>query len=722
MNMQLASVSVLALSMATPALAQAQPADPALASKTVAATADPSGGADVTTTEQPTPAQGAVRQHTDQDQVVVVTGVRRRAQDVLGGVSVLDEAELNRAVRPSIGETLANLPGVSATSFGPKASSPVLRGLQGERIRVLTDGIGTLDMSTLGPDHEVAINPITAQRIEVLRGPAALLFGSAAIGGVVNVIDARIPRTEPTGPIGFDGFASYGTAAKERAINGSVNLPVFRHLILHADGNYDKTDDLKIGGHVLSPQLRQEALDSGDPEIAALADLKGTLPHSRSRTTEGALGLAYVDGGLNLGVSVTRHTSRYQIPIRYELEPGAEPEMPTLTPRQTRYDARAEIPLGGFFNQIRARAGYSRYQHDELEADGSVGSHFQSHGGEGRFELVQANHGGWSGTTGIQYLNRNALIIGEEVYLPFSRQKQSGLFTLQTYVAGPFRFEVGGRIEVSRLTARANEQIGTPDRSDKFTALSGSLGGQYELTPGWRLGVSLSHSERAPFVNELFAQGPHGGDEIFEQGDPGLGLEKSNSAELSLHGTTGPVHLTGNLYYSRFSNFVFQSPTGDTEEESGLPIYVFLAGKANYYGFELQADTTLGTFGGIHWGTEAQADYVRATVKDYGPAPLIPPLRLGGALTGSSGPFDGRLEVQRAFSHDRIAPNETTTAGYTMVNASLDWHPLVSNPGLTLSLSGNNLFDVEARRSTSILKDYAPLAGRDIRLSLRVNI
>jgi iron complex outermembrane receptor protein len=709
--------------LSTAATAAVLPYSPALAQQIApgssVASAEGTSGAGAESDAAPPVSGSASDAHKDQDQAIVVTGVRRRAEDILGGVSVLDEAELNRSIKPSIGETLAKLPGVSATSFGPKASAPVLRGLQGDRIRVLTDGIGTLDMSSLGPDHEVTINPITAQRIEVLRGPASLLFGSGAIGGVVNVIDARIPRHVPPNIVGLDAIALYGTAANERNVNGSLNVPIGRHFILHADGNYTKTGNLDIAGHLLSKELREKAIASGDPDIAALADLKGTLPHSRTRTTEGALGVAYVDGDLNVGVSVARHTARYQVPIRYCFERGCEFEEPTLIPHQTRYDARAEIPIGGFFSQFKARAGYSTYWHNELEADGAIGSHFTSKGGEGRLELVQSEKSGWGGTSGFQYLNRNAEIIGEEVFLPKSRQKQTGFFTLQTYVSGPLRIEGGARVELSHLTAKANAQIATTDESDRFTAISGSLGGQYEISPGWRAGLSLSHSERAPFVNELFANGPHGGDETFERGDPNLSKEKSNSIEFSLHHTNGPAHLTGNLYYSHFSNFIFQNFTGEVVDD--LPVFQFFQGKANYYGFELQGDAKLGRVAGIDWGAEFQGDAVHASVKNFGPAPLIPPFRLLGALTGSSGQFDGRVEVERAFAHNRTAPNETDTPGYTMVNASLDYHPFAANPQLTLSLVGNNLFDVDARRSTSILKDYAPLAGRDIRLSARVN-
>src|SRR5262245_51233977 len=242
------SVSLLALAVALiPA--------PLMAQSTLTDTSSEAAGGSASTAE---PATGrAADAHPEHEQDLVATGVRRKENDVLGGVSVLDAADLTREVRPSIGETLAKQPGVSATSFGPTASAPVLRGLSGDRVRVLTDGIGTLDLSSSGPDHAIAINPITAERIEVLRGPSALLFGSSAIGGVVNVIDTRIPRHEPDGPVSADALLSYGSAAEERSVNGAVDVPIAGHVILHADGNWSKSDDLETGGHILSKDLRE---------------------------------------------------------------------------------------------------------------------------------------------------------------------------------------------------------------------------------------------------------------------------------------------------------------------------------------------------------------------------------------------------------------------------------------------------------------------------------
>ena len=667
----------------------------------------------------PAPKEGSAEDaHHDHNDEVIITGVRRKAADVLGGISVLDSADLTREVRVSIGETLARQPGVSATSFGPAASAPVLRGLSGDRVRVLTDGIGSLDLSSSGPDHAIAINPVTAERIEVLRGPAALLFGSSAIGGVVNVIDTRIPRHLPENKVGVDALVSYGSAANERLANAAIDLPVGAHFVVHVDGNWQKSDDLRTGGRILSKDLREQALASPDPEIQALADLKGELPNSRAGSKEGAIGFAYVDGGLNIGASVTRHLADYQVPIRYSLDPGAEVEAPTIEQEQTRYDFRADIPLTGFLSHIRARGGYADYHHDELEDNGEIGSSFFSKGSEGRLEVVQSEKNGWGGTSGVQYLERTARIEGEEKFLPDSRQRQTGIFTLQTLVSGPFRFEGGARIENSRLTADEDEQLATPARKRKFTTWSASLGGQYEFSPGWRAGLTLSRSARAPSIDELFSNGPHGASQSFEIGNPDLDPERSLSVEATLRRQAGPVTLTANAYYSHFSNFIFQSPVNLFVED--LPVFEYRQGKANYFGFEAQAQAKFGQALGIKWSGEIQADAVRATVKNYGPAPFIPPLRILAALEGNRGPFDGRLEVEHAFDHDRTAPVETDTPGYTLVNASVDWHPFSANPELSLSLAANNLFDVEARRSTSVLKDYAPIAGRDIRLTARL--
>jgi iron complex outermembrane receptor protein len=672
----------------------------------------------------PTPGD-ASRAHPDEDQAIVVTGVKRSAGDVLGGVSVVDLEQLTHDVRPSIGETLKDQPGVTTSSFGPVASRPILRGLQGERVRILVDGIGSLDLSSSDPDHAVAINPLTAQRIEVLRGPSALLFGSSAIGGVVNVIDTRIPRSMPDNPVRLGGLVNYATAANERSANLSVDVPIGGHWVAHADGAYSKFDDLHIGGHVLADALRAQAQASADPEIRALADLEGKLPNTGGRIDDVAGGLAYVDGDLNVGLSYSHHDFRYGVPIRFSLDPNVEAEAPTIDGNQDRGDLRVNIPIRGFFKIFEFRGGMAKYHHDELTPQGEVDSSFFTDGRELRANVVQNERGGWAGTTGVQYLDTDVRIRGEEKYLPDSRNRQLGIFTLQSLVRGPIRFEGGLRVESSRLRAAQDEQIGENGGpigataiARSFTSISASLGANYEFIHGWRAGLSLSHSERAPAIDELFSNGPHGGSQQFLIGNPGLGKERSNAVELSVHRATGPVHVQGSVYYSRFSSFIFQAPTDEIED--GLPLYEYRQAQASYYGFEAQADARFGKALGIEWGGELVTDAVRATIRNFGPAPQIPPFRVLGALTGSRGQVDGRLEVERVSAQHRTAPNETATRGYTLVNAAFDYHPFAANPELTLSLQANNLFDVTARRHSSVLKDYAPLSGRDIRLSARV--
>ena len=667
-------------------------------------------------TEAPAPSVPAptTRDSRAHNEAIVVTGVRRKTEDVLGGVSVLGGQELLSAIRPSIGDTLTRLPGVSASSFGPTASRPILRGLGGDRIRVLTDGIGSFDVSASSADHAVAINPLTADRIEVLRGPAALPFGSSAIGGVVNVVDSRIPRRaeEPFHAVALLGYA---TAADERSAALALSVPVFGNFVLHGDASLSRSDDLRTGGYLLSDDLRDQARASPFAEIRGLADLKGRLPNTKAESADFAGGVAYVDGPLNIGVSVTRHTALYGVPIRFSLDPSVEAEAPRIDVEQTRYDARAEVPLAGAFSQLRFRAGAARYHHDELAPDGAIGSSFFARGGEARLDLIQTERSGWEGTTGIQGVTKRVFIIGEEKFLPESRQQQSGIFTLQSLKRGPLRIEAGMRFERSKLRAEADPDIGNPALKRSFNALSLSAGATHDLGGGWKAGINIARSVRAPSVEELFSDGPHAGTQAFEVGDPDLKTEQSVGIEASIKRSAGPVRLTATAYYNRFSNFIYQAATGDIEDD--LPVFAYAQGRANYYGFEVEAQANLGTALGVQWETELVADATRATIKGFGPAPQIPPLRLLGALTGSRGKVDGRFEVEQVFAQRRNAQLETETPGFTVLNLGVDWHPLDERPELTLGLNANNIFDVVARRHASLLKDYAPLAGRDIRLT-----
>jgi len=652
------------------------------------------------------------------EQEIVITGFVRNRADILSGTSVVTGEELARDLRPTIGDTLARQAGVSATSFGPSASRPVLRGFQGDRIRILTDGIGGLDVSNTSVDHAVAINPLTAERVEVLRGPSVLLFGSSAIGGVVNVVDSRIPRRIPEEPVHLEGLLTYGTAARERSANAGIDVPLGGGFVFHVDGNYTRTSDLRIGGFVLTPELRAQAAASPDPEIQELAELRGRLPNSASETSEFAAGLAWVDGQNNVGLSVARYDSRYGIPVRYSLDPAIEAEGPTLDLRQTRIDGRAEIDAGdGFIDLVRFRGGYSDYRHFEVEDTGEIATTFLNEGVEARLEAVQTTRGGWGGGFGVQFLNRDFTVDGEEKFLPAHTTRQIGLFALQTFDLGTLRFEGGLRYEHSRLRAEADADLGNPALRRSFSTFSGSVGGSVALAPRVRFGINLSHSQRAPSAEELFANGPHAGTQAFEIGNPDFARERSWGAEATLRASGNGYSLSAAIFHSWFDNYIYQQPTGAIQDD--LPVFQYDQADARYFGVEVEGSVRLARMGPVTINLDGVADYVRATVDGIGPAPRIPPLRLLAGLEAQSSVIDGRIEVERVTGQSRVAAFETATPGHTMVNASLSIHPFGDGNSSSITLSANNIFDVTARRHASVLKDYAPLAGRDIRITAR---
>ena len=667
----------------------------------------------------------------DSSEIIVTAPVHRDRMDVLSGASVLTGAQLTTALRPTIGETLEHTPGVSATSFGPNASRPVLRGLQGERVRVLTDGIGSVDVSNTSVDHAVVINPLLAERVEVLRGPVALLYGSAAIGGVVNVIDKRIPRAIPDEPIHIDAIASYGSAANERSAGIAADMPIGGGFVAHVDGSYLKTGDLRIGGHALTRQGRTDALASAqlppDPEaeepvdFAANAAISGTLPNSASKTWVAGAGLSYIDGDSHYGLSYSHYDSLYGVPIRLATLPGQEQEAPRIDIVQNRLDARAEIATGGtVIETIRARLAYAQYRHFELEPDGAIGTAFHNHGYEGRVELVQANHGAWHGASGMQFLSRDFAVAGDEAFLPRNSTEQIGVFTLQQLDYGQVKIESGLRYEKTWLSSHPFDdqpQFFSGGRS--FDAMSASLGASYGLTPNWRICANLLRTERAPSAEELFANGPHAGTEAFEIGDPDFRKEKSWGIEAVVHGKGPGFTIDASVYHNWFDNFVYDSPDGTLED--GLPVFRNFQAKARYYGAEIEGKLDLATVGAFAVKADALADYVHAEIVGAGPAPRIPPLRLLGGLSAESDRVDGRVEVEWTDKARRLAAFETPTSGFTMVNASVNFRPLASQPGTSIVLSANNIFDVTARRHASYLKDFAPLAGRDIRVTARVS-
>ncbi|WP_085811189.1 TonB-dependent receptor domain-containing protein [Sphingomonas sp. TZW2008] len=675
--------------------------------------------------------------------IIITAPVRQSERDVLQGTSVLDGEKLDRELRPTIGETLARLPGVSATSFGPGASRPVLRGFQGDRVRVLTDGIGSFDAANSSVDHAVVIDPLLADRVEVLRGPVALLYGSSAVGGVVNVLDARIPRTVPAEGYRLNAIAGYGSAADQRNVAGSADVAVGPQFVVNVNGSYLKADDLRIGGRVLSRRAREAALAAGveagdqagveEPiDYVGPTRLRGRLPNSAIETWNAGIGGALITDGGSLGVAYSHYDSLYGIPLRYATTVGQEVEAPRIDVAQDRVDLRGEVKTGGgFLDAIRLRLGHADYRHYELEPDGEIGTTFLNKGTEGRLELVQTDKGGWSGASGVQYLDRKLRAIGEEAFLPPAETEQFGVFTLQQLTLGRFRAEGGARYERTGLDSRppfGDDRY--PRAKKRVDAFSGSLGASYAIGEETRIGLNASRTERAPSAEELFSNGNHAGTQSYELGNPNFRTEKSWGLEATFHAHSDRFSLDASAYHNWFDDFIYESqvPQGVCEAAAGpdadeiLPCFAYSQSKARYWGFEVDASARLATIGGYAISADVVGDYVRATITGTGPAPRIPPLRLLGGIEAQGDRATGRVEVERVFKQDRIAAFETPTDGFTMVNASLSFRPFADNPRTAILVSANNLFDVDARRHASVLKDFAPLAGRDIRVSLRLAI
>jgi iron complex outermembrane receptor protein len=692
------------LSLSTPALAQEAPSAP----------------------EQPQPDD-------DDDfhgEPIYVTAGGLQRLDMLAGTSVMEGEELQRNLDGQIGEVLTRIPGVSATSFSPGASRPVLRGFQGDRVRVLVDGIGAIDASNTSADHAVTIDPLTADRIEVLRGPAVLLYGSSAIGGAVNVIDKRIPLRVPDERAHIDATVAADTAYDLREGGASIDVPLAATLAFHVDGSWRQTNDVEIAGYVLAEPLRQELLVDAAEEIEEghadeaeelidAANQRGVLPSSATETYSLGSGLAWIGSGASLGLSVGYYDSLYGVPTR----PGAHhhdeqgegeeegEEAVSIDLEQWRADLRGSIDLGdGFFDELTTRWGYSDYTHTELEGD-QIGTTFAVEGVEGRVELVQNDRGGWRGSIGAQYLFRDFAAVGAEAFVPPNTTESAALFALQEVDFDPFEVEAGARFE---RTDAASDTLGI-DRS--FDTFSAALGFAYSPTPGLRLGLNGSRAARAPSAEELFADGPHIATQQFEIGDPDLDQETAWGLEAYARGSMGGADFGLAVYRTWFDDFVFLQATGEEQDE--LPVYRQLQQGADHFGIEAEASVPLFRAAGFRMVGDVQGDYVRATLDDGTPVPRIPPLSLLGALEAQSDALDARAEVQWFDRQDRIAPFETETDGFTHVNLSLAWKPLRGGNNVTVMLQANNLFDAEGRRHASFTKDFVPLAGRNVKLSVK---
>ena len=672
----------------------------------------------------------------DGEIVVTVSGLTQL--DVLAGTDVVEGVELQRELDGQIGEVLESLPGVSATGFSPGASRPVLRGFSGERVKVLVDGVGALDVSNTSADHAVSIDPLTTERIEVLRGPAVLLYGSQAIGGAVNVIDKRIPRRRVQEAYHLDALAEADTVKDLRGGGASLDIPLGADVVFHVDGSYRRTDDLEVAGFTIADGLRAEILEEAAEEAAEgefeeaeelreAAEQRGVLPNSATETYSANTGLTLFSGDSSFGLALGYYDTVYGVPGR----PGAghhhgeeegedadeeggeeEEELVSIDLEQFRADMRGDIALGdGFFERLTTRVGYSNYRHIEFEG-AEVGTTFDVEGIEARAELAQNRRGNLGGTLGVQYYFRDFEAEGAEAYVAPNRTDQFALFALQELSLGQVQLEAAGRYETTDVSSR------TLNVARNFDTVSGALSAVYETAAAepLRFGATVSRAARAPSAEELFSNGPHIATQAFEVGDTDLDTESAWGVEGFVRGRLGDANLSFSVFQNWFDGYIYLTDTG--AEEDDLPVFVYLQQDADYFGIEGSIDMPLADAGAFTiWG-DVRGEYVRAKLDDGSNIPRIPPLSLLGALEARSSALDLRAEVEWFDGQDDVAAFETPTDGFTHVNASVSWKPIRGDDTVRVVAQASNIFDVDGRRHASFTKDFVPLPGRNFRLSV----
>ncbi len=657
-------------------------------------------------------------QHLELEEIVVTASpLRASAIDLAQSAIVLAGDDLRRGIASSLGESLASLPGVSASYFGPKASRPIIRGLSGERVLMLQDGVSALDVSNLSPDHSVGIEDVLAEQVEILKGPTTLLYGSGAVGGVVNVVDGRIPDADDEGFTGA-GELRTDTATGELSAVGKLDARVGA-VGVHA-ALYDRsTDDVEVPGYAWSKAARDEAIADGEE-----ADLtRGKVRNSDSDTSGGTLGASWIGETAVIGLAWTRHETDYGLPgpgehhgdevadAVVDLFEGEKESAPVrIDQEQERYDFRAEwLELEGWLDNVLVRAAWNDYEHVELEGS-EVGTRFEQTGLDARLHLGHRTMAGWDGTLGFQYTDLDLEAEGAEAYIPPSQTNALSMFVIEQRSFGDLTLDLGARLERQDIETRAEAR----DYSDTAYTLAGGLLWQFDDALG--AAVHLTRSERHPQATELYAYGPHLAVQRFEIGDDRLDKEAATTIDLGLR-AEGELHWHVSVFYSDFADYIYPEDTGS--EEDGLPVFLYRQADAEFYGLEAELEFPLYEGDGRNLHARVGGDHVRGKLDGGGNLPQIPPLRLMAGLEYDAGPLHAAVDAHWYDDQDDTARNELPTDGGVALSAELSYRWEAWNPGVLLFLRGTNLLDEELRRHASPLKEYVPLPGRSLMLGLR---
>ncbi|RFF28857.1 MULTISPECIES: TonB-dependent receptor [unclassified Wenzhouxiangella] len=704
-------------------------------------------------------------EHAEMERVVVsALPIARSKLESAQPIDVLSGEALDDRRGLTLGETLTRQPGVHSTSYGPGSGRPVIRGLGAGRVQVLEDSLPAVDVSAQSDDHAVSVEPMLIDRVEILRGPSTLLFGSGAVGGVVNVIDGRIPERVPAESLEGRFELRGNTVADERTgvlrlDGGSGNWA------WNISGTWRDAGDYEIPGLAeAEPEEEHDGEEQGHEEDETF----GVLPNSFVESKSGSAGLSWIGSRGFFGVSIKQFETDYGVPaphaheneeehdehgldaFRYarlseddhEDEQGEQEENVFIDLEQTRWDAKGALnePLPGF---IRAtlRTSYSDYTHAERDVGGGHEeegeAHDDEHGPEGahtifdvqawnaRLEMEHQPVAGWRGALGFQFENKTLSAMGEEAYIPDGDTRSWALFALEEKRTGPLTWTLGARVERNEI--EVDELLENHDHEEElasdgptrrsFTTVSGSAGVLWRIDERWQTSLNYAYAERAPSQGDLFANGPHAATFTFERGASDLDEEVTNGLDFIVHRHGDDFDVEASLFYNAIDDFIYLDETG--EELDGLPLRQTRQQDATFYGGELQAVWHLPRTAAGHFDLRAGYDWVRAELDSGENLPRISPARYTAGLDWHRGDLRGSLEYQHVTSADDLAPNETPTDGYDMLDLNASYFFALGGADLEAFAKLSNLLDEEARVHTSFLKNFAPLPGRNVGFGLR---
>ena len=634
--------------------------------------------------------------NTGRDIVVTASPIGHDRDDTPAITAKVNAEDILRSGGASIADSLSRVPGISTTGFATGASRPIIRGMDATRVRILEDGTSASDVSDIGPDHGIPIDPLAARSIEVVRGAGTLRYGCQAIGGVVNVLNNRVPTALPTKPLTGELDGTYGTVSDLYQGAALVDAAV-GNLALHADG---------FGRH---------ASDYDTP--------LGTQQNSFFRGYGGSVGGSYffgADHDSHIGAAISQYDAKYGIPS----------DTTFIDMRQTKVMTRSSFALGtGLLQRLNVDGSYANYSHDEKEPDGTIDTTFRNKEYNGRAELLLNRIGFINNSAlGVEYQHRDFSAIGEDSsYLfPATMESFAGYVFTDTQVVDRLHLEASGRIEHVRLTGTpASGVAATPE----FNPLSGAIGALYEISPAIKIGGTFSSTGRAPALTELFARGGHDGPNTFETGDPNLRIERANSLEATLRVRSGGFRLDGSIYSSWFKNYIYGDLTGRVCDDDGvcaaggngdLRELNYRQQGAHFRGVEGEASYDLVRTARGVYRFNLLADYTRATLDDGSNVPRIPPYRVGGGLNWQGDRLDAGFNLIYAGRQDKYGAFDTATPSYVSLDSQIAVRPFNSHPNVEIALVGQNLTDDVQRLATALNKDEVVMPGRRLMATLRI--